>query len=286
MMKATLAAVALTAFATAPAAFAGGKVMKEVVVAEPEATQWWNAELSTGWDSAYMFRGVNVIPGASIYWTGLSTTFNLTENDFLTIGTWFGFGLGKLSNTVGGGVTNYKELDVYANYTHTFGDLAVTLGYTFYNYLNITGGGGNLYQNELNAGAAYEFTLGSVTITPSVVYYFNLGPTADSGHGVTAPAAQYLLTRLDANIPLYKEIVSLAPWTAFGYNFRFNYTDRSNPASVFNGGNNWEVGLALPIQLSEVVSVSGYGAYSTQWNGLVQTAPNQFWGGASVAFSF
>jgi hypothetical protein len=36
-------------------------VQEKVVVKEEEAHKWWGAELSTGWDSLYMFRGVNVL---------------------------------------------------------------------------------------------------------------------------------------------------------------------------------------------------------------------------------
>ena len=67
-----------------------GKTFKEKVVVE-EPSKPWGAALSTGWDSLYMFRGVNVIShgtygnnsdyGSGIYWTDLSFTWNITPND-------------------------------------------------------------------------------------------------------------------------------------------------------------------------------------------------------------
>src|SRR3954463_11843118 len=81
------------------ALFAGdGKSFKETKAVVEEPVKWWSASLSTGWDSLYMFRGVNVLPGfegygSSLYWTQLSVTFNLSENDFLTVGAWTAFGI-------------------------------------------------------------------------------------------------------------------------------------------------------------------------------------------------
>ena len=120
-----VAAVGLAAMlATKPLLAGDGKSFKEKVIVEEER-KWWGAALSTGWDSLYMFRGVNVLRGdmsygSGIYWTDLSFTWNITDNDFLTVGSWVAFGTQK---------TNYKELDVYTSYTHTFGDLAVSFGY-------------------------------------------------------------------------------------------------------------------------------------------------------------
>lgn len=270
------ATVAAAAVLSSSAVFAGtGKSFKEEVFIETEPTQWWNADLSTGWDSLYMFRGVNVIPGfqgygSSLYWTDLSVTFNLSENDFLTIGTWVAFGIGD---------TNYKEFDAYAAYTHTFGNLAVSLGYTYYQVLSETYG---LYSHELSIGAAYAIELGPITIIPGLNYFFNVGP-APQNRGFVTQAGSFLEARVDAEIPVYSDVVALTPWASFGTNFRYNVDSDGSP---FNGGNNLELGIALPIAVSESITVAPYGAYSYQWNDLVGTRPNTFWGGGSVTFSF
>jgi len=278
-MKTTtkLAAIVATAAVLSSASlFAGtGKTFKEEVIIEAEPTQWWNAELSTGWDSLYMFRGVNVIPGfqgygSSLYWTDLSVTFNLTENDFLTIGTWVAFGIGD---------TNYKEFDAYIAYTHTMGDWAFSLGYTYYQILSATNG---LYSNELSAGIAYTFEIGAVSITPGLNYFFNVGPGVGDG-GFVTDAGSFLEARIDAEIPVYSDTVALTPWISYGNNFRYNFDNNGSP---FNGGNNLEAGIALPIALSDNITVAPYGAYSYQWNDLLGTKPNTFWGGGSVTFAF
>jgi hypothetical protein len=50
----------LAALAITPV-FAGAKSFKETVVVQEEAKPAWSASLSTGWDSSYMFRGVDVL---------------------------------------------------------------------------------------------------------------------------------------------------------------------------------------------------------------------------------
>src|SRR5476649_670328 len=79
---------------TKPMLAGDGKTFKDKVVVE-EARKWWGASLSTGWDSLYMFRGVNVLRfgnsgkqqyGSSLYWTQLNLSFMPTANDTITLG--------------------------------------------------------------------------------------------------------------------------------------------------------------------------------------------------------
>ena len=271
-----------------PLLAADGKTVQEKVVVEEEARKWWSADLSTGWDSLYMFRGVNVLRfdqdgnkqkyGSSLYWTQLNVSFMPTENDTITLGSWMAFGIGN---------TRYKEFDGIVNYAHTFGDLEVALGYIFYYYLNSV-----LYQNELTAKLAYTFNLpAGITLVPSLTYFFNLGPDFDDfrrGTGVVETASSFLVARLDAGIPIYKDIISLEPWFAFGVSFDFNARTADNESGFdfFTGANNIEVGIALPIKINDVITLYGYGAYSYQWEDLIGTEPSTFWGGAKVTFSF
>jgi hypothetical protein len=232
-----------------------------------------------------MFRGVNVLRGndnygSGLYWTDASFTWNITDNDFLTVGSWVAFGT---QNAAAG----YKEFDAYTKYTHTIGDLSLGLGYTFYYVFSEP----ELYSNELNASVAYAFDLGGVTITPSATYFFNLGPDfadLEDQSGIAAIASSYLQFRVDASVPIYKEVVSLAPWVGFGLNFDYNTRKNSDDSvTQFNGANNLEFGLAVPIAINDMITVSGYGAYSYGFYDLGGlTEPSTFWGGAKVTFAF
>ncbi len=304
-MKLTNKIVALTgivAFAATPLFAGTGKTFKETVVVEEEVP-WYNASLSTGFDSLYMFRGGNILGtgvwnsyGDALYWTNASFTWNITDVDALTLGAWMAFGLGD-------GSPGYKELNIPIKYTRTIDNLTLGLGYTFYwatprtkllsgavngTNLILTENGGDSYANELNVSAAYNVDLGFMTVTPSVTYFFNLGPDRDTGSGSVAAASSFLDLRLAGSIPVYKEIVSLDPYTALGLNFGYNY-EGVNAAELnyFSGFNNWEGGVAMPIALSENITLSGYIAYSYAFvniNGT--TLPSSFWAGANLAFAF
>jgi len=279
MIKTATKIVALTslaAFAVMPVQ-AGTKTFKEVVVVE-EPTPWYNASLSTGYDSLYMFRGTNVLRdtgyGDGLWSVNGDFTWNITDNDFLTVGGWMAFGLGNA-------VPGYREFNAYTNYTHTMGDLAFGLGYTFY---LVFPNSGQFYANELNASLAYEIDMGFMSLTPSVTYFFNLGPDADTGQGAVDTASSYLDLRLDGSIPVVADAVSIDPWAALGINFGYN---QNGNGGTFDGLNNLEFGIAVPWQVNDVISIAAYVAYSYAFENLWGTTqPNTFWGGGSVAFSF
>lgn len=97
---------------------------------------------------------------------------------------------------------------------------------------------------------------------------------------------------VSAEVPVaYDGAVSLAPYTQFGLSFNVNPKADGTWA---RGGNNWQTGIALPVQFTSWFSVSPYIAYSYQWQNLYAgpgtgtgaTAVNTFWGGVSANFSF
>ena len=111
---------------------------------------------------------------------------------------------------------------------------------------------------------------------------------SNAGTGAVETTSSYLIARLDAGIPIYKDIISLAPWFGFGTSFDFNARTANNESGFefFTGAQHIEVGIGLPIKISEVITLYGYGAYSYQWQDLIGTEPSTFWGGAKVTFSF
>lgn len=258
--------------AAAAAVSDGKSLTKEVIVAE-ETDKWWSFKASTGWDSLYMFRGVNVIGnGNGIYWFGASAGVTPWSNGTFTAGIWYGLGTGRY----------YGELDTTIDYTHTFGPVAASFGYINYYYPNYFFTG-NYSQNELYWKLAYTKELGPVTITPSAIYYLELGPTLNEINGLTKPGSSYLYLRVDASMPVYKDIVSIAPWTGMGFSFGYNL---DNQGDFVQGTNHWELGLSVPVQITDWFSVSGYVAYSYQWQDLYETDANTVWAGASATFSF
>ena len=267
---------------------------KEVTVVEEE-DKWWSVNASTGWDSLYMFRGVNVLGnGNGIYWLSGGLGITPWENGSINTSVWYGVGSWwNGANTQ----ARYGELDVVASYTHTFGNLDLTAGWIYYYYPNFrpvggVSGPGNS-QNEIFFGAAYDIEVGSITLTPNTTYFYNVGPQLGSYGGAVNGGSSYWILGLSAEVPLaYEGAVSLAPYTQVGINFGFN--NNNFGATRFNGGNNWQSGLAMPVALTSWLTVSPYIAYSYQWQqlaagagtGTLATAVNTWWAGISASISY
>ena len=285
LLIASIIGLILTSHAALAANCCHNASARDALVGKTQSS--WHVQLTEGWDSLYMFRGVNMLRGDSRYgssllWTDLSVAFSLTPNDILTADVWNAFGLGKSS---------FKETDVGLMYTHTFGNLFVSAGYMMM-AMNMTMGMNSMamemYCHELHGQIGYNIFLGSVIITPSVNYFFNLGPDAPTDrYGMAPTASSYLNLRTDISIPLYKDVITLAPWISYGQNFRFNAQEKPNGTSAFfNGANDFEVGISLPVKINHFLTVSGYGAYSYNFENLVNTSPSTFWGGAKVSLNF
>jgi hypothetical protein len=264
---------------------------KSVITQQAAPYKWWAASITAEWDSLYMYRGVNELRfngvngskqsyGSSIYSTTVNLSFMPTPNDTISLSSWTGVGF---TNSV------YKEEDLTATYTHTFGNLALSFGYEFYLLMPSPD---VLFQNELQWKIAYTFQVNSIfSITPSLAYYFDVGPNWDGGmkySGGVPQSSSYLYPRIDFNIAAYKDIIALNPFVGLGINFRYNAKVNSSPAgyTYYNGVNNLELGLNVPIKVNSVISLNVYGEYSYQFYGLVGTEPSTFWGGGSVTFSF
>ena len=197
-MKITLSKVVLaTGFAALVAgssAFAGETVaapVKEVVVIE-EAENWWNAELSVGYDSLYMFRGVNFANDL--------VTADLSFSAFgITAGAWYGSAYND----------DYNELDLYISYTHSFNVVDLTGGYIYYDFPKTGGDTSELFASISTSALPY--------VTPSLSYYYD----------IDAIDGSYLELRFDGSIPVVADRLSIDPYTSISYDFDYN-TDGNN----------------------------------------------------------
>ncbi|MEO6053999.1 MAG: hypothetical protein ABIP97_08315 [Chthoniobacterales bacterium] len=246
------------------------QVVKEVVLEAP--AKLWSVSLSTGIDSLYIFRGVNVIPGSPLYWVQPTFNYNITPNDTLSVGAWYAVGMHD---------TKYQELDIITTYSHTMGNWAVSAGYIFY-YFPVTDGAYPLYSNELNAGASYTFDYKWIKIKPSSFYYFNIGPNAKH-QGLGPNCGSYLQNRIDFAISVYKNIVEIDPWVGLNFNFAYNTNTNGN---FFNGINNFEYGIRIPWKVTRWMTASGYVASTNQWAGLVNTATSQIYFGGAISLAY
>lgn len=274
----------------ASSAFAGEVIVDKGVVAPQEPTKWWSADLTFGYDSLYIYRGLSVFGNSAndgLIWTNLSGTFTPVTNLSFTAGVWWG---NSFSSPTFSSAGFYNELDVYTSVTYTAGPVDLSVGYIYYNYPYLTPDG--LYDtHEVSFAAAYTAL---PYVTPSMIWFYDCGRYQ----------GWYSEIRLDGEIPVYGDIVTLNPmfWTSFDFGslrkqFDFN---RVTGGSASLGGqasiNDIGVGLAATIQLNEVISFSPYvkasfpvgvgTAINKNWAGNFNGSNNHVWSGANVTFSF
>ena len=218
-----------------------GKAYKEYApVEEPE--RWWGAELSAGYDSKYIFRGVNI--GDNLSWFDLSFSA-------------YGFSGGVWVGNLWGG--DYTEVDTYISYTMTLGPVDLTGGWIGYYFDNF---------ND-----THEFFIGAdVTsipyVTPSLYYY----------HDFVQYDGGWLELKLAASIPVYQDIISIDPFWAISWDFKYN--------SNSNDWNSTGGGIEVPIALSDNITLTGYGAVNIPMQAIDDVEDTEWYGGASITFSF
>ena len=239
----------------------------------------FDAVISGGWDSLYMYRGVNVLRngggyGSGIAWTALNLAWSPGENDSFSIDVW------NASSTQG---EAYRESDFTLAYTRSFEDLTLSFAYAFYYGYAPE----NFFSHELGAVVAYEIGVGDLTLIPSLGYFFNIGPDSADDRGSAEAGSSFLLLRLDGHLPVFRDLVAIEPWGAFGVNFQYNTKNGSDGEPVpFNGANNLECGISIPVKITGSLTISAYAAYSQAFAPLTGTAPGTFWGGGSLLFAF
>ncbi|MGC6435012.1 MAG: TorF family putative porin [Verrucomicrobiales bacterium] len=101
--------------------------------ADKVAAEDIGAEVSVGYDTDYMFRGVNL--GQDLLWSDVNVSTSLSDGLDLGVGAWYA----NVADDAGN-----DELDIYAGLSTSMGDMSVDLGATYYYYPDPTAGEGTL----------------------------------------------------------------------------------------------------------------------------------------------
>ena len=101
--------------------------------ADKVAAEDIGAEVSVGYDTDYMFRGVNL--GQDLLWSDVNVSTSLSDGLDLGVGAWYA----NVADDAGN-----DELDIYAGLSTSMGDMSVDLGATYYYYPDPTAGDGTL----------------------------------------------------------------------------------------------------------------------------------------------
>ncbi len=265
-------------------ASASGKSFKQPVVEKD--TRWWGATLTTGWESRHIHYGVNETGDSGAYTTELGVWIqNFTFN------VWSGFGTGN----------EFQEWDFTAAYNLDLGPVFLIPGYNFrYTPGHVEEGHEDHaeeegHEEEGHAGEEHEheehaehdhsghahntygnelfLVLGTNKIpyvTPTVNFIWDLNNT---------PGA-FLEFRVDGDIPLYRDILSLQPYALLGLNFGYNTRE-------YYGWNNFQFGLQANWQVNRIITAFAGINYSIAMTALRDIDQgNEVWANVGVSFTY
>lgn len=207
----------------------------------------FSGSISVGYDTKYIFRGVDF--GDDAVWSGVDTNFDLADNLSLNLGAWY-------INPTGGGQDN-DELDLYAFLNTSVGGVDVGVGVTSYLFPEA---GGDALEAALTLGKS----IGMLDFGFLYAYDFEADGT-------------YLEGSVGTTIEI-SDNVALEIGSGVGYGDGYYGV---------SGFNNVYVKAALPIALTETLTLTPYVANSWAIDSLEDSGEDDhFFGGASLSVDF
>ena len=246
------------------------------------ADRWWGVNVTTGWESRHVHYGVDETgpDGAYVNEVGIQL------GDF-SVNVWNGIGTGN----------TFSEWDFTVAYNIDLGPVFIVPGYNF-RYVPSYAVGGDDHGGEEHAegehgeeehaeessddhGGHVHNTYGNelfiavgTTLIPYVV------PSANLIWDLNNNPGGFMELRLDGDVPVYEDIVSLQPYALLGLNFGYNN-------SYYSGWNNFQFGAQATYALNEYFSVFAGVNYSVALEALQQIdQENVVWANVGLSFAY
>jgi hypothetical protein len=246
------------------------------------ADRWWGVNVTTGWESRHVHYGVDETgpDGAYVNEVGIQL------GDF-SVNVWNGIGTGN----------TFSEWDFTVAYNIDLGPVFIVPGYNF-RYVPSYAVGGDEHGGEEHAeeehgeeehaeesgddhGGHVHNTYGNelfiavgTTLIPYVV------PSANLIWDLNNNPGGFMELRLDGDVPVYEDIVSLQPYALLGLNFGYNN-------SYYSGWNNFQFGAQATYALNEHFSVFAGVNYSVALEALQQIdQENVVWANVGLSFAY
>lgn len=238
------------------------------------ADRWWGVNVTTGWESRHVHYGVDETgpDGAYVNEVGIQL------GDF-SVNVWNGIGTGN----------TFSEWDFTVAYNIDLGPVFIVPGYNFRYVPSYAkdedehevdnqdpteppepdhgGHVHNTYGNEL-------FIAVGTTLIPYVV------PSANLIWDLNNNPGGFMELRLDGDVPVYEDIVSLQPYALLGLNFGYNN-------SYYSGWNNFQFGAQATYALNDYFSVFAGVNYSVALEALQQIdQENVVWANVGLSFAY
>ena len=237
----------------------------------------WGASISTGWESRHVHYGVDETGPGGAYTTEVGAWLGN-----LAINVWSGFGTGS----------EFQEWDFTAAYNVDLDAVFLLPGYNLRYTPGIIEEGHEEHHEEEPGEEHHEEehshshnTIGNEVflvlgtnkipyITPSAAFVWDFNNTDANSAGA------FLEFRVDGDIPIYKEILSLQPYALLGLNFGYNTED-------YDGWNNFQFGTEATWSITPSLEVFGGVNYSLAMTALETIGQgNVFWANAGIRFTY
>jgi len=280
-LKSLVAAPALLAALTMSVQ-AGPVIDKNPIAEKDYLFETLNAELASGYDSEYYFRGLWF--SSDNVWTAVSTNIGLTETVSLDLFSYYTDSTTTNGPLGAGNPLNYNELDLGAALNYDAGFANFALGYTYYRFFNGFFGnrapwpGTNYVQGYAHeVGLTGSKSVGPVNVTLGYFYDMTI-------------AASYLQGSVDTEIPV-TPWMSIVPSATIGYGLGGYYTFNTLGENA-DAWNHVLFNLAFPISLTPSATLTPYAAANLSMRGREASnrgsgvSTNDFFGGAALSVTF
>jgi hypothetical protein len=250
------------------------------------ADRWWGVNATTGWESRHVHYGVDESGPDGAYvneigvqlgdfsvsvWNGLGTGNSLVEWDFTVA---YNIELGPVFIVPG---YNLRYVPRYAadSGDHGHEDHAEEHGEEEHGEEEHAGEGGNDHGGHVHNTYGNELFISvGTTLIPYVI------PSANLIWDLNENPGGFMELRLDGDVPVYEDIVSLQPYALVGLNFGYNNAD-------YSGWNNFQFGAQATVALNDYVSLFAGVNYSVALEALQQIdQENVVWANVGLSFAY
>lgn len=248
------------------------------------AARWWGANFTTGWESRHVHYGVDETGPTGAYVNELGVQLG-----DLTISAWNGIGTGN----------TYSEWDFTVAYNIEVGPVFIVPGYNLRYTPSFAvnadaHGSEEHYAEEGHEEEEHEEEHGEeshashvhnaignelfIVLGTTAIPYVT--PSANFIWDLNSNPGGFMELRLDGDVPVYKDLVSLQPYTLLGLNFGYNTVD-------YYGWNNFQFGVQATVALHEYVSVFAGVNYSVALEAVQQiNQDNVVWANVGLSFAY
>ena len=228
-------------------AVAGSTMMSKGPVMPAPVDEDLGFEVGLGYDSSYVFRGVDF--GDHSVWGSVDYSAPLTDDLDLGLGLWY--------ETVAESGNGYEELDVIAGLTYSLGAVDLGLGLIWYYFPDSD-------SDALELGTSIGTSIGAIDLGGAASYDFEVD-------------GWYFEVSAESTIEL-TDSVALVPGALVSYGEDYYGV---------SGFNNAGVSLALPITLTKSATLTPYIAASFALDALEDLGEDDhIYGGVSLSVSF